>query len=378
MKGASLLMGLLLLPMAAMAATNPVLPSDAVIDRIAFGSCAEQDKPQPIWDAINATSPDAFLFLGDNIYGDTEDLTELEAKYAKLAEKPGFAHLRAHTPIMATWDDHDFGENDAGGEFPMKEPFRQAFLRFWQEPKESPRWQRDGVYTSAVFGPEGRRVQIILLDLRYNRTPIARNTAFPDDTVYARWARREARAGRVVPGPYARDPNPAASMLGEAQWQWLNEQLAQPADVRIIGSSLQVLADFPGWEAWVNYPRDQARLIDAIRRTKAAGLVFLSGDTHYGELTALDANTPYPLYDLTSSGLTEEWHVPVPNALRVGEAHHKANFGLVDIDWSKREITLELRDVKGETLLRQAIALEALRDQSLESPSAQPASTTSR
>jgi alkaline phosphatase D len=371
MKHASLLIGFLLLPMAAMAAPIPSASSDAVIDRIAFGSCAKQDKPQPIWEAVNATSPDLFLFLGDNIYGDTEDLTELEAKYAKLAEKPGFVQLRAQTPVMATWDDHDFGQNDAGAEFPMKEPFRQAFLRFWKEPTDSPRWQRDGVYTSAVFGPEGRRVQVILLDLRYNRTPIARNIAFPDDAVYERWARAEAKAGRMVPGPYTRDPDPSATMLGEAQWRWLEEQLRVPADVRLIGSSLQVLADFPGWEAWVNYPRDHARLIDTVRSTQASGVVFLSGDTHYGELSELDANTPYPLYDLTSSGLTEEWHVPVPNALRTGKAHHQANFGMVDVDWATRELTLELRDVKGETLLRQRITLDRLRPRAVSAPVAQ-------
>ena len=38
--------------------------------RIAFGSCCDQDKPQPIWDAIIETQPELFIFLGDNIYGD--------------------------------------------------------------------------------------------------------------------------------------------------------------------------------------------------------------------------------------------------------------------------------------------------------------------
>lgn len=203
-------------------------------------------------------------------------------------------------------------------------------------------------------------MQVILLDLRWNRTLIARNTAFPDDAIYERWARAEAKAGREVPGPYARDPSPTASMLGEAQWAWLAEQLAQPAEVRLIGSSLQVLADFPGWEAWVNYPRDQARLFQLIRDTRANGVVFLSGDTHYGELTRLDANVPYTLTDLTSSGLTEEWHVPVPNALRVGGAHHLANFGLVEIDWAQRRIALSLRSVAGTPLLSEVLALDEL------------------
>ena len=330
------------------------------LTRIAFGSCAEQSKPQPIWDAVLAADPDLFVFLGDNVYGDTRERVVLERAYAALAAKPGFQRLRASTPVMATWDDHDYGENDAGAEYPMKVASRDVFFQFWGEAAASPRRLRDGVYTSVVFGPPGQRVQVILLDLRWNRTPIARNTAFPDDEIYADWARAQARAGHAVPGPYARDPSPQATMLGEAQWAWLGQQLRQPAEVRLIGSSLQVLADFPGWEAWVNYPRDQARLFQLIRDSGANGVVFLSGDTHYGEITRLDANVPYPLTDLTSSGLTEEWHVKVPNALRVGVAHHVANFGMVEIDWAARRVSLGLRSAAGAPLLSEVLALEDL------------------
>lgn len=346
------------------AVAAPPLPAGrsggAALQRIAFGSCVHQDRPQPIWDDVLATRPDLFLFLGDNIYGDTRELAVLEREYAKLAAQPGFQRLRAATKVMATWDDHDYGENDAGAEFPMKEPFRQAFLRFWGEPEGSPRWQRDGVYTSTVFGPPGRRVQVILLDLRYNRTPITRHLAFPDDARYERWVRREAARGRPVPGPYARNPDTAASMLGERQWAWLHEQLRQPAELRLIGSSLQVLADFTGWEAWANFPHDQARLFDAIRRADARGVLFLSGDMHYGELSRLDVNVPYPFWDLTSSGLTEVWHLAVPNALRVGEAQHAANFGLVEVDWTNRRVALSVRGLGGGVLLSHELPIDAL------------------
>ena len=335
-------------------------PAGPAIQRIAFGSCVHQRRPQPIWDDVLAARPDLFVFLGDNIYGDTRDLGVLEGEYAKLAAQPGFQRLRASTPVLATWDDHDYGENDAGAEFPMKEPFRQAFLRFWGEPEGSPRWARDGVYTSARFGPSGQRLQLILLDLRYNRTPISRQIAFPNDRVYERWVRRELAAGRAVPGPYARNPDLSATMLGERQWAWLHERLRQPADLRLIGSSLQVLADFTGWEAWANYPRDQARLFDAIRQTAARGVVFLSGDMHYGELSRLDANVPYPLWDLTSSGLTEVWTIPVPNALRVGEAQAVENFGLVEVDWSERRVRLSIRALGGAERLAHELSIDAL------------------
>ena len=94
---------------------------DRLPQRIAFGSCARQDKPQPIWDAVLDSSPDLFIFLGDNIYGDTHDMAVLRGKYAELAAQPGFRRLAEQVPILATWDDHDYGENDAGSEYPHKE-----------------------------------------------------------------------------------------------------------------------------------------------------------------------------------------------------------------------------------------------------------------
>lgn len=349
-------------PTACASTPGPMPDGDAALTRIAFGSCAKESQPQPIWDAVLAARPELFVFLGDNVYGDTRDMPELRAKYERLAAVDGFRRLRATVPVVATWDDHDFGENDAGGDYPMKEQSRQIFLDFWGEPGDSPRRSRDGVYTSYSFGPEGRRVQLILLDLRYNRTPILSSPFLGDEDAYRQWARREGEAGREVPGPYVRNPDPAATMLGQTQWHWLEQRLREPADLRLIGSSLQVLADFPGWEAWANYPHDQQRLFQLIRDTGAEGVVMLSGDTHFGELTRQAVNVPYPMYDLTSSGLTEVWHVPVPNALRVdGKSFRQANFGMVEVDWASRTLELSLRDVEGEVLLRQSIGLDTLR-----------------
>ena len=140
------------------------------VRRIAFGSCAHQDKDQPIWDAILNHNPDLFIFLGDNIYGDTRDMTVLRDKYAALAAKPGFRRLRERTPILAVWDDHDYGENDAGAEYPMKEASRQIFCDFFGEPAESPRRSRDGIYAAYCFGSGDQRVQVLLPARPYCQT----------------------------------------------------------------------------------------------------------------------------------------------------------------------------------------------------------------
>ena len=330
------------------------------LTRIGFGSCSDESKPQPIWDAILAKPFDLFMFLGDDIYGDTRDMEVLRAKYAMLGREPGFMQLRKTTPIVAIWDDHDFGENDAGGDYPFKEQSRQRFFEFWGEPADSLRRNRDGVYASYVFGPPGKRVQVILPDLRYNRTPLV-----PLDLAGARykdWATAKKKAGLFVPGPYARNPDHAATMLGERQWQWLERQFEVPAELRLFASSLPVLADFPGWEAWVNFARDRDRLIDLIRRKNAKGVVFLSGDTHYAEMSKQDVNVPYTLWDLTSSGITEVWPVTLPNANRVGEVLREVNFGVIDIDWQgpRTRLTLSIHDVVGKTRMSFDIELASL------------------
>lgn len=339
---------------------DPHVALDRTLTRIGFGSCAEGGKEQPIWEAVLAAKPELFLFLGDNIYGDTRDMAVLRAKYAELARHSGFTKLRDTTPLAVTWDDHDFGEDDAGGDYPQKEASRQVFLDFWGEPAGSPRRARDGVYASYVFGPPGQRVQVILLDLRYNRTPLVKPE--PGIRNYRSWATARHKKGLEVPGPYARNPDPRATMLGERQWQWLERQLETPAEVRLIGSSLQVLADFPGWEGWSLFARDQQRLIELIRRKRANGVVFLSGDMHYAELSQLDVNVPYTLWDLTSSGLTEVWPAATPNANRVSEVVREPNFGLIEIDWqgAQTTVTLSVVDQHGKQRIEQRLPLADL------------------
>ena len=327
------------------------------LTRIAFGSCAKSDKPQPIWDAVLASQPDLFIFLGDNVYLDTRDPAVMRRKYAELAAQPGFQRLKATVPILAIWDDHDYGENDAGADYPMKEESRRQFLDFFGEAADSPRRTRDGIYTAHVFGPAGRRVQVILPDLRWNRTPLMSLELGGQD--YDAWVEKRAEAGETTPGPYARNPDTGATQLGESQWRWLEGQLGVQAEVRILASSLQVLADFAGWEGWINFAHDHQRLIAAIRDKKANGLICLSGDTHYGEISRLDVNTPYPLWDITSSGLTEVWPVTPPNALRVGSVFRDQNFGLLTIGWEGDSPTVlaQVRDVNGVVRLEQPIRI---------------------
>lgn len=320
----------------------------ATVSTIAFGSCVHQDHPQEIWSEVLATRPDVFVFLGDNIYGDTEDMDELRAKYAMLGAKPGFAELkRRGTRILATWDDHDYGRDDAGREYPKKVESREIFLDFFGVPADSPRRSRDGVYGAHAFGPPERRIQILLLDSRYNRSGL----------------RRGPKPANELLGSYVPNDSPNATMLGDAQWAWLEARLREPAVLRIVCCSIPFVPEFTGHETWANMPRERRRLIDLIDATGAEGVVFVSGDTHWAELSRLDREGKYPLFDLTSSGMTETWIGAAPNVHRIGEACTDANFGTIRVRWDAAppEVVLEIRDGSGAVRVERAVGLDELR-----------------
>lgn len=336
--------------------------SDDPIARIAFGSCYKTDRDQTVWDTIAARRPDAVLFLGDNVYADTRDEVALRAKWRELADTPGFAALRERTILLATWDDHDFGENDAGGEYPIRDVSQRAFLDFLDEPEDSRRRSREGVYESYTFGPPGQRTQIILLDTRYHRSPVA-----------SREDRGAYEDGRH--GLYIEDRSTDATMLGAEQWEWLEETLREPADLRLIGSSIQVVAEDHFWERWDEFPSERTRLLSLVRETGADGVVFLSGDRHKAEVSCLDSARMddvdrvaplYPMYDITASSFNQ----PLGgfsneiNRHRLGRVYDGPNFGEILIDWEAAPgptVTMQVVDsLTGRVVIRHVTPLAEL------------------
>ncbi len=320
------------------------------LSRIAFGSCAKQTKPQPIWKSIVKQKPDIFLFIGDNIYGDTRDMRKLKTTWDKLGTDAGYQSLKNTCPILATWDDHDYGENDAGAEYPKKRESQQLFLDFFDEPADSVRRQTDGIYAASIHGPPGKRVQIILLDTRFFRSPLK-----------LRSDKTELGEGRR--GPYMADDDPQKTLLGETQWQWLENQLKQPAELRIIASSIQIISNKHGWEKWGNFPLERDRLFQLIKKTGTKGVVFISGDRHSAEVSCLKNQVDYPLYDVTSSSLNQpnKWNNEL-NPHRLGNKYFDENFGMILIDWSEDDPTLrmQIRNLHGEVIIQVRTRLSKL------------------
>jgi alkaline phosphatase D len=299
--------------------------------------------PQPIWDAVLAWRPELFVFMGDNVYGDfnSADATGLREAYAATRQIAGYQKLRETVPHLAIWDDHDYGSNDGGANFAHKAVSKSLFLDFWKAAATDVRRTREGIYESRVIGPPGKRVQVILLDVRWFRSPL-------------RITDQRGAAGKQR---YLPDSDPAKTMLGAAQWAWLAEELRKPAELRLIVSSTQVLAEGHGWERWGNFPLERQKLFDTIHDSGAKGVVFVSGDRHIGALYREQPAGLYPLHEMTSSGLNMVyWNAKEPGPNRLGELYAGANFGAVDIDWRERNLTLALRDESG--IVQRSVAVD--------------------
>jgi alkaline phosphatase D len=317
--------------------------AQSVTFRLAFGSCADQDKPQPLLDVATGLAPDVFIYLGDNIYGDSYTLDTLRAKYGRLAVKPEFQRLKTATSILATWDDHDFGWNDAGRQFPFKEESKEIFLDFWEVPTSNDRYSHPGIYGTEWLERNGRKVQIILLDTR----------TFRDHLIH-----RE-KSNTDYKNDYVPNQNPDSTFLGAEQWAWLAKELRKPADARIIASSNQFSHEYNGWESWTNVPHEQQRMVDLIGQADAKNVFFISGDVHWGEISRFPVAGRSPIYDVTSSGITQTWDIIEPNKYRVGKAIAQNNVGLIELRFSASGGTarLALIDITEKVVVEEVVPL---------------------
>ena len=189
-------------------------------------------------------------------------------------------------------------------------------------------------------------MQIIGLDLRWFRSP---------------WRPTDER-GAAGKERYLPDADPTKTMLGDTQWRWLEAQLRAPADMRLLVSSIQCVVEGHGWERWGNLPRERDRLYRLLRETGARGVLILSGDRHIGGIyREANASVPHPVYELTSSGVTHPWATAAeagPN--RLGPLVTVQHYGLVDIDFAARTVTLALRDVNNRSVQQHVIAFDEL------------------
>lgn len=302
-----------------------------VLTRIAFGSCSNQDAVQ-IWQDVVNQNPQLWIWLGDNIYGDSHDMKVMRELYDQQKSHPGYQQLLKTCPVIGTWDDHDYGQNDGGKFFSKKKESKEELLRFLDTPANDPVRSHDGVYNAHVYGTGAQKVKVILLDTRSFRDTLI-NSPTPDKRY---------------------DPNPEGDILGEPQWSWLEDELKNSvAAVHILGSSIQFISNEHGFEKWGNFPKARQRMMTLLAKYNVKNMLIISGDRHSAEVSKMNVpGMTDPLYDFTSSGLTHT--IPArdyvePNPYRVGNQVAQKNFGMILINWSgdKPVISFEIHGRDG-------------------------------
>ncbi len=308
------------------------------LNRIAFGSCNDEDEPQPIWKYVVENEADLWIWLGDMIYGDSDNPEVLERKYKQQLANKEYQKLLKNIPVIGIWDDHDYGENDGDKNYLIKKESKELMVDFLHVDKDHAVRKREGAYQSYTFGEKNRKVEILLLDARYFRDELERN---------------------ILTGGQRYKKNESGDILGEAQWKWLeSELLDSDAAIHIIGCGIQVIPTEHNYEKWANFPAAHQRLYDLLNRTQPNRAILLSGDRHLAEISSIELDSlDYPLYDITSSGMTHSYEKVEqrgePNAYRVNDIlSGQKNFAQLQIDWSVSppNVTAEIRGLGNRIL----------------------------
>jgi len=301
---------------------------------LAFGSCNNQSLPNTLWPEIARNNPDVWVWGGDIVYSDTDDMTVMKHSYDTQKNELNYTKFRNNTDILGTWDDHDYGLNDGGTEYSKKEEVQQILLDFLSVDEQDPRRNRSGVYHTKNYKIGTSSIQIIVLDTRYFRTALSKDPSGKK---------------RYIP-----TIDKTGSMLGEAQWTWLETTLNNStASFNIIVSSIQFLSSEHGFESWGTMPHEVKKMEDLILKSSAKNTIILSGDRHIAEFSKKDIGEQrFPLIDFTSSGLTHSYEQfnGEENPYRIAPVVAVKNFGILKFNFDKNSVKFEIRGEKNSLL----------------------------
>ena len=288
--------------------------------KIGLGSCLDQDYPQPIWQSIEKEDLSYFIFLGDNVYGDTRygSLRKMKSAYDK--QKKVLPDFLNDISIFSIWDDHDFGINDGGADYRFKRRAQELYLDFWEITKDDDRSNREGIYFSENKVFFDKKFKFIFLDTRFFRSKL-----------------------KGKKSNYIENIEPDATILGNAQWTWLENELKSDFDFLFIFSSIQIIAKDHRFEKWNNFPNERTKLFKLLDQFNDKTILF-SGDRHRAgiyrkngiiEVTSSSMNKPGSSFTETDSYL-------------IGKTYPQENYGVLDI--LENTIHIKIKDIKGNTL----------------------------
>jgi alkaline phosphatase D len=277
-----------------------------------------------MWLTILKRAPCAFLFLGDNVYIDTPEISETQRYcYYRRQSRSEYRQFTALTPIYAIWDDHDFGTNDCYSSQSLNDPpWKMAVLKVFKENFVNPYYGGGTLHPGCWFDFSIGDVDFIMLDCRF----------------------------------YRQNPEEAdkPSMLGPYQKSWLFNKLKKSSGTfKVICSSVPwAPGTKPGSkDTWDGFPDEREEIFSFMEENKIEGVVLLSADRHRSDAWKIERKDFYDLYELMSSRLTNVHAHPVLNGSLFGY-NQKCSFGLLTFDTLKEdpELVYQIVNIDNEIL----------------------------
>lgn len=295
--------------------------------RLAFLSCMDDILKREqafMWKQLLEQSPDAIVMMGDNVYADRvpggwreADPEQLWNRYVETRNTLDFFKAGKLVPVIATWDDHDFGRNDTDRTYQYKNESRDVFLAFFPQAKSAQDFEL-GPGISAAWDAFGMR--FIITDDRTFRSPDRVDLA--DQTHF-----------------------------GPDQEDWIVEQLRTETKPVLLIAGDQFFGGYQGFESYEgNHPKSFAKELKRWRVVKAP-LLFISGDRHLTEIVKVPRQIlGFPTYELTSSPMHAKVFAdaflksPSPNQLRGAGVAGEYNYMLVQpLKTSKKVLELDVQ-----------------------------------
>ncbi len=290
------------------------------------GGAGYTPKHERMWNTLRARKPLAFLTLGDNVYIDTPEVPETQRYcYYRRQSRPEYRRFVAATPVFSIWDDHDFGTNDCKGspgidDIPWKMPVWRVFLENWVNPSYGGGEACPGVWYDFSIGD----VDFFMLDCRFYRVL--------------------GKKGAKTPG----------TMLGPAQKKWfLNRLRGSKATLKVLASSVPWSKGTKGGsrDTWDGFPEEREEILSFIEKNRIEGVFLISADRHRSDAYKTQRPKCYPLYEASSSRLTNiHTHGLIKHSLFGYNA--KCSFALLTFDTAKAdpELTYEVINIDNEVI----------------------------
>ena len=312
----------------------------------ALGSCVyvnetSNDRPgrpygdkYEVFNSILAKKPDFMMWLGDNVYLREPDFGTRNGifhRYRHTRSLKEMQPLLASVHNYAIWDDHDYGPNDSDASYVNKKISEEAFNKYWGNPNTNV-VGNGGVTGMFQWGD----IEFFLLDNRYHRSSNSQVT-------------------------------PNRAYLGKEQLDWLIQALtASRAPFKFVCLGGQVINSAEVFENYATYPEERDELLKRIQDEKIEGVIFFSGDRHHTEISKMEREGAYPLYDITCSSITSGSHKPdaEDNKYQVANTtYYDRNFGMMTISGKRldRKLKLTIYDTKGVKIFDYSIQAKDLR-----------------